>query len=159
KVLDYVPPFQPVVRNTEYRPPIWITMVGQSGEIVPIQTYPNYIDDDYIAPVQFERERGTEKGHLQYSGAAFVVLFLLVVGITFPQWCEWKDSWGEKTFLFWEPQSEHNARLASTRLYRVIVLGAVLVILCPVSVYGLTFLRDIPDRTDWYDWFRRGEAI
>jgi hypothetical protein len=82
EMLEYrAPEFKDTNKGEAVRPPIWITMIGQNGDLVPLQLFTNYeTDDHYVWPPPNAAPAGEIKKMEQpFPGTAFLALTAVCV--------------------------------------------------------------------------------
>jgi hypothetical protein len=158
-MLEYrAPEFKDTDKGEADRPPIWITMIGQNGDVVPLQFFTNYKtkeDVDYVwpPPTLMTAPGKIKKMDQPFPGAASLALaavcaFALVVFF----YAFRRDS----PQFFW-PLPESNEQRGTTSLLsgmalRVVCFLALSILLYPIAHLCVIQLKSVGECAGWAWW-------
>jgi hypothetical protein len=132
------------------RPPIWITMIGQNGDPVPLQYFTRYEHKDYLwaPPVQEARAAAGKHVELRSPGAAMLAL-LAVCLVTFVALGYAFDRPSPQPF-WWEatPRKQRSPAFAWGMVYRTVCLGSLALLLWPIMSLCAIYYK----QGEWSDW-------
>jgi hypothetical protein len=139
KLIEYRPPrLRQDTDTSAVRPPIWITMIGQNGELVPLQFFTNYADQDYLwTDGKADPSSTGETMQLLFPGTGVVALAGLCIFAGLVLACAFG-------LIPWRASGKVNAKEIDWwgMFFRLVCLAALAVLLFPVTILCALYNRN-----------------
>jgi hypothetical protein len=148
EMVEYRPPvFDPEdPARHRPRPPIWVSMIGQNGDMVPLQFFTSYKDEDYV----WQTPAGGNPQPAEPARAVRLALpgataFALVGICLFSGWVLSRAYLNPSPRMFWWPQVGERPPLRFEEMvYRTVCLLALVFFLLPVAWLVWIYLQTHP---------------
>ncbi|HEY7424537.1 MAG TPA: hypothetical protein VH682_09940 [Gemmataceae bacterium] len=128
-----------------FRPPVWITMIGQNGDLVPLQFFTDLGEaKGYVWP-EIEQSQPGEQITLRFPATILLTLLLLLALGGYVA-CH---AFLPETLLFWKSSDSSWRHWIEAFFYRFFGMASLIILLIPfVFLYWLADLG-IPNPTGW----------
>jgi hypothetical protein len=140
---EYRPPRFQKHKNDEgvrARPPIWITMIGQNGEVVPLQYFDAYVDQDDYVWLAREPTVAFEAAQIDLPGPGLLVL---LAGCLYGAWVLVVATWRRSPWLFWPAHPAPSLRSSESErwVYRLACLVTLCLLLAPLTTLSWVYVN------------------
>jgi hypothetical protein len=153
QMIEYRPPaFQDRPRRPgeEDRPPIWITMIGQDGDLVPLQIFSEYKDDSYVwpPPGMVQNKEPFKKMGQPFPGTAAIALGAVCIFAAVVLYYAFRH---RSPQLFWQvPKDEGRSSFRWGMAYRIVCLVSLGILLFPIAHLCAIHLKDAAPFGMWW---------